>query len=241
MKKLLTLLLLFTGIICFAQETKTVTNGYITFNSGTTLHFKSLTITGETVKYMGDTAVAETAVALGGIRKIVDNAGAVVYGKEKTNAAQPQVPETVFVPKQESEKLVYKSYSKIYEGDKKLKNNELESRLNADTAIYDKYRSGSNQAIWGDILIGGGIGFAVGTGIGNVINSNNDKKGSPVGIIVGLAITAVGIPVKLGGTKKVKQAINDYNALPVKQVSFFERSALKILAGANGVGFALTF
>ncbi|MES2485722.1 MAG: hypothetical protein V4581_07205, partial [Bacteroidota bacterium] len=239
MKKLLTLLLVFTSLICFAQETKTITNGYITFNSGTTLHFKSLTITGETVKYMGDTAAAETEVALSGIKKIIDNAGAVIYGKEKTNVLQSQASETVFAPKPEAEKLMYKSYTKIYEGDKKLKADELESRLKVDTAIYERYKSGANQAVWGDILIGGGIGFAIGTGIGNVINSNNDKKGSSVGIIVGLAVTAVGIPVKLGGTKKVKQAVNDYNALPVKQVSFFDRSELKVIAGANGVGFAL--
>jgi hypothetical protein len=239
MKNLLTLLLLLFCFTCFSQEAKNVKNGYITFNSGTTLYFKDLTIQDGKVTYTGS-ADTQTEVALSGVKKIVDNAGVVIYTTEKQVATRQQPVET-YRPKQESEKLVYKSYVRINQGNKRLEKDKVASLLKVNSGIYDLYGKGRSEAMWGDILMGGGFGFAVGTGIGNLILSEDGKKGGPGGIIVGVAVAVVGIPIKLGGIKKVKEAVNRYNNLEVKEVSAFSKAELKVVAGAGTVGLEFRF
>ncbi|MFP9098758.1 hypothetical protein ACLI09_06875 [Flavobacterium sp. RHBU_24] len=106
--------------------------------------------------------------------------------------------------------------------------------------MYDKYTTGVNQARWGDGLIGGGIGFAVGWTFGRLLATGN-AYGTGPGIVVGLVATLIGIPLKSGGTKKVRQAVDDYNNTPVNQVSYFDNAEFKFTAGAGGVGLQVRF
>jgi hypothetical protein len=71
--------------------------------------------------------------------------------------------------------------------------------------------------------------------------ANNGKKSSSAFLIVGLATAVVGIPVRLGGIKNIKEAIEGYNFIPNKNISYFDKSELKVIANANGIGFQLEF
>ena len=143
--------------------------------------------------------------------------------------------------KEVNEKLEYKSASKIYMNGEKLSSEKLEGLLKSESNIYNQYKKGKNGASLGNILLGGGIGLFIGGGINNMMQADSDSQGSPALLIIGIATSAIGIPVKLGGVKNLKEAINNYNSLPKKSVSFLEESELKFIASTNGIGFQFRF
>lgn len=246
MKKISILLCLIFSLISFSQEKKVVKAGYITFNSNSILEFKNLTIENGNATYFNEVSQTETTYPLTSIKKIMDINGTIVYEsknkikvKNVTNE-QTSRKETV-VLKKKSEKLIYKSASKITLNDEILTDDQLATVLKVEPSIYNQYKKGKNGAMLGSILIGGGIGFFIGSGLSNVSLANNGKKGSSAFLIVGLATAVVGIPVRLGGIKNIKKAIEGYNSMPNKNVSYFDKSALKVIANANGIGFQLEF
>ncbi len=248
MKKAITLILFLLHFIAFAQQKKTVPSGYITFNSNATFEFKNLVMEGDNVTYFNDVTKSQANFSISAIKKIVDNTGATVYDSVKTNVkkgVQEDVvkkPAPVVIKKTEEEKLVYKSSSKILLNGNKLKSDELEALLKTNTNVYDKYKKGKSDATIGTILIAGGAGLFVGGGLSNVQTANSGKSGGgPAILIVGIVAAGIGIPVRIGGVKKIKSAVEQYNALPGRPVSFLERSELKLTANGNGLGVALKF
>ena len=90
--------------------------------------------------------------------------------------------------------------------------------------------------------MGGGLGLFVGGGLSNLSRANSGKGGgSPAILVVGLVTGIIGIPVKIGGVKNVKKAVEGYNALYAKRTAYFEKPEVRILAGTNGVGFSVQF
>lgn len=243
MKKTFIILFVLLSLFSFSQEKKFVKSGYITFNSNSILEFKNLTIENGAATYFNEVSQTETSYPLNSIKKIIDGSGVVVYEPQKmpmvTKVPNEMAKNTVVVSsKKEEEKLVYKSSTRIYSKGEKLSNQELEVLLKPSPEIYDKYKRGKSSASLGSILIGGGIGLFVG---GAFINLSSTNGGSPALLIVGLAATGVGIPVTLGGTKNIKKAVKEFNSLPVRPVSYFDKSELKVIANGNGVGFQLQF
>ncbi len=245
-KKLLFLLAFLLPLLSFSQEKKIVKLGYITFNSGSILEFKNLTIENEKAFYYNEVAKTEMSFSLHSIKKIVDGSGLLIYQDSKISAekkeredANTTLNSNFKVP---TAPLVYKSAYRIFKENKKLNPENLESLLQTNTSVYARYKKGRNEAKLGDILIGGGIGLFIGGGLSNLNRAkNNSGGGGPAVLIVGLATSVIGVPIKLGGVKKIKQSIEGYNGLTQNRTAFFENTALNVFANNNGVGFQINF
>jgi hypothetical protein len=252
MRNILIVLVFIFTLSSFAQETKTIKSGYITFISNALLEFKNLTINDEKVTFFNEVSKSEMSFALQSIKKIVDGSGALVYQTEKTsvviktetieaNALKDSIKKTA-ASYQNLETLVYKSAGNIQLKGEKMKDDALESLLKVNSNVYSLYQKGRKEANLGSILMGGGIGLFIGGGLSNLSNAESQNgKGSPVLLIVGLATAVVGIPVRIGGATKVKRAIASYNNLPGQRVSFLEKSELKFVANVNTIGFCFSF
>lgn len=244
--KLLLVLAFLLPFLSFSQEKKIVKSGYITFNSGSMLEFKNLTIDSEKAFYYNEVSEKEMSFSLQSVKNIVDGSGVIIYQTSK-GVAQKKDPNEIKAKEistieVQKEPLVYKSVNRIFQGDKKLSRENLELLLQANTNVYTKYKKGKNEALLGDILIGGGIGLFVGGGLSNLSAAKNNREGgSPAILIVGLATSIIGIPIKLGGVRKVKQSIEGYNVLSRNNTVFLERAELKAVVSNDGVGFRINF
>ena len=237
--------------LSFSQEKKVVKFGYITFNSNTTLEFKNLTIDTENASYFNEVSQTLMTFPLNSIKKIIDENGTAIYQTAKvvkldTNQQMTKISnDTVKKPTTISivpvEKLRYQSASKIYLNDQKLSSEEISALLKRNSNIVSLYEKGKKESKLGDILLGGGLGMFIGGGLANLSAADSGKSGSPLFLIVGLATSAVGLPVKLGGTKKIKTAINQYNQILDKKVTYFQKPELKLITNTNGLGFQLRF
>lgn len=248
MKKTVVLLFLFVNLFSFSQEKKVIKSGYITFNSNSILEFKNLTIQNGNATYFNEVSKTETTYSLASVKTIVDGFGAVIYESE----TKPIVNKVTIDPvtknntaiimnKSDEEKLVYQSASKIYMNNEKVGDEKLEPLLKTTPFIYEKYKKGKSGASLGSILIGGGIGLFIGGGLSNLSNANSGGGGGPALLIIGIATSIVGIPVRLAGVKTIKEAVNSYNSAPKKQVSFLKKSELEVIGNANGIGLHFGF
>lgn len=245
-KKLLFLLAFLLPLLSFSQDKKIVKLGYITFNSGSMLEFKNLTIENEKAFYYNEVTKTEMRFSLHSIKKIVDGSGLIIYPDSNIIAEKKEIKDANAAlnanVKVQTAPLVYKSANRIFKGNEKLDQENLESLLQINTSVYVRYKKGKNEAKLGDILIGGGIGLFIGGGLTNLYRAkNNIGGGGPEILIVGLAASVIGVPVKLGGVKKIKQSIEGYNSLPQNRTAFFENTTLNIVANNNGVGFQINF
>jgi|GEM_PF-2909249 len=242
------LLLLLMPFLSFSQEKKIVKSGYITFNSGSILEFKNLTIDDQKASYFNEVSKTEMSFPLQSVKSIIDGSGTRIYetarivaekkaALDKINEKDGAVSEQI-----KREKLIYKSVSSIYSNGAKLKTEDLELLLKSNTKVFNKYKKGKSAANLGNILMGGGLGLFIGGGISNLNSANNGGGGgSPAILIVGLATGVIGIPVKIGGVRKAREAIDDYNYLYAKQTSFLDKAEFKVLTGGNGAGVAISF
>jgi hypothetical protein len=242
---------LFT-ILSFAQQKQFVKLGYITFLSNSILDFKNLTIDTENVTYYNDVLKSNTSFALESIKKIVDGSGVIVYPTKNQNVVLNQ-NETTMMKKDsiniiQVEKLVYKSSSNIMFCGKKLSTQELENLFIQNQSVYNLYTKGKNQKSLGDIFMGGGIGLFLGGALVNLSKTQTEeeimrgesKKGSPALLIIGIATTIIGIPIKIGGVQKIKESVGNYNS-SIKKVASVLKPEFKFIAGGNGLGFQLKF
>ncbi|RZJ55395.1 MAG: hypothetical protein EOO45_29460 [Flavobacterium sp.] len=248
MRNIITALLLLTGLISFAQK-KNVSSGYITFNSGTTLEFKNLSIDDENVTYFSEAGQREMKFSKSAVKKIVDSSGAVVFESDSLKAAnKARIAEHSkgIMPmreKTDKEKLSYKSGGRVFLNGKKLDNKNAQL-LFEPAGLYDDYREGRNTAILGKILLGGGIGLFVGGGISNLAKANKNQQGTPAFLIAGIVAATVAIPIKISGRRKIKDVINQYNQLPKKvdnSTGLRDTRELKFVGNTSGIGFQLQF
>lgn len=244
--KLLFLLAFLLPLLSFSQDKKIVKSGYITFNSGSMLDFKNLSIENEKAFYYNEVTKTEMSFSLQSVKKIVDGSGLIIYEDSKIISEKKEGNDTnaTVVAKVEvqTEPLVYKSVNRIFQGNEKLSPENLELLLQTNRSVYAYYKKGKNEAKLGDVLIGGGIGLFIGGGLSNLHRANNNSGGGgPAILIVGLATSIIGVPIKLGGIKKVKQSIEGYNRLSQNRTAFFEDTELKFVANNKGVGFQINF
>ncbi len=241
MKQAITFIFLLLNFFAFSQDKKTITSGYITFNSGSTLFLKNIVIENENVSCFNEVSQKQINFSLQSVKKIVDSYGVVVYDISKSLESNNESVKYSYREKTVEERLVYKSSSKILMNGKKLDTDELEKLFLKNRTIYYRYKKGKSGATVGTIMMGGGLGLFIGGGLSNLANSNNGKGGSPAILIAGIVIGTVGIPVRIVGVSNLKKSVIDYNELSVREVSFFEKSELKVIAGVGGVGLQWQF
>ena len=98
------------------------------------------------------------------------------------------------------------------------------------------YKKGDTISTIGDILLGGGIGGALGYLSGSLISSGNAGHIAVYGVCA--LFVAAGIPLHIVGVKKINAAIDDYNSM-----HGFTQQSPELSFGAQqyGIGLALRF
>ena len=125
---------------------------------------------------------------------------------------------------------------------------EVRDILYTNPKALELYKEGREKKTWGNVLIFGGL-TAVATNV--VINATTDNVKYEYGqikrseqtfvpAIIGAAMIVVGIPVKIGHTKRVKKAIEMHNN-GLNQTTAKVATQLTFLASSNQVGFKLQF
>ncbi len=142
------------------------------------------------------------------------------------------------------QQLVYKSGSKIYNSEnKKLSPDEVRGILKVDKNSLGLYNSGRNKKTMGNILLIGGLGFMAADLLNGAMNTTaTDTHPYPSALtFIGAAAIVASIPVKIGYSKKVQQAVDDFNKLHSdKKTIGISNGKLEFVAKGNGLGLRLT-
>lgn len=123
--------------------------------------------------------------------------------------------------------------SAMFIGERRLSNHELKGLLMNYPLTYNKYTSGRGMKLLGAILsISGGV-FV---GAGFLVASGGDQVNMPILALGGVALIS-GIAFSNGGNKKIKKAIGSYNSLIDEE----PKVAFSFGIQSNGLGFRLNF
>jgi hypothetical protein len=149
----------------------------------------------------------------------------------------------------------FKSGGRVFENNERLNSIEVNKKFSAQPEIIKLYNNGRNRKTFGNILLWGGIGTAIGkflyeaatptkktetqTAFGPSVEFEYSKNTL---FYVGGAFVLIAIPIKIGFQKKIKKSIILMN----EEVKLQKQTAeinfeTNIIANANGVGFKLTF
>lgn len=236
---LLFLVLVFNRVC--AQENRPISKGIVVITTGQKIEFSNLRYEGDEVVFKNLATQTEFRYFKTAIKKIIDTSA---MSESEVAQLPEKEPRTIPEIKKSDEQLVYKSYSAILSKGEKLDKEAVMSLLQGTPNIYENYKEGYARANAGKVLMELGLGFMLGGALNNMMNvytaSGNTSSVGRVLMVSGLLVTIVSIPVKIEGTSKVKEAIQEYNNLP-KQVSFFNKTELKVTTGSYGIGFQLRF
>jgi len=143
----------------------------------------------------------------------------------------------------------YKSGGRIFENERKLHRDDIENYFGHRKDIMKEYNAGRTKKTVGDILLGGGIGFTVGYHLAQVKNNEvggkyygSDVQQSNVPYYIGAAAVIISIPVRIGYSKRIKNAVHLMNQELLNQKK--EQSyniEYNIIGNSNGVGIKMTF
>ena len=140
--------------------------------------------------------------------------------------------------------LVYKSGSRIYNSEnKKLSPDEVREILKIEKNSLELYNSGRNKKTIGNILLIGGLGLITADLINGAVNTTatNENPYPSALTIVGGAFIIASIPIKIGYSKKIKQAVDEYNRThPIEKTVGISNQKLEFVANGNGLGLRLT-
>ncbi len=139
--------------------------------------------------------------------------------------------------------------ARVYDstGDK-LKPEVVRELMKNNQKALASYNAGRDKLTWGNVLLFGGLGLATfnlvqavainKTEIDNQGNMSTKKTGPELAIIGGVMVLA-SIPIKIGHTKKIKTAVDDYN----QHLAYNEKgkSEISIVADNYGFGFKISF
>ncbi len=109
------------------------------------------------------------------------------------------------------EALTYKGNGNIFNSrDKKLTSDEVRSILNNNSKALSLYNSGKTKQTAGNILLYSGIATVVINHYSILQNAKNKGDINPsrnIPYIIGGGLILTAIPIKLGFSKKIKQAV----------------------------------
>ena len=114
---------------------------------------------------------------------------------------------------------------------------EVRDILYSNPKALERYNIGREKKTWGNVLLYGGLGV---TATSLIYNSTQDVNAQFGTTILGLAMVVVGIPVKIGHSKRVKKAIEMYNeSLDGKTAS--TPIKVTLIASQNQLGLKYAF
>ena len=146
-----------------------------------------------------------------------------------------------------SQQLIYRS-GNVYDSDSdKLQPDTVRDLMQKNRSALASYNSGRNKKTWGNVLLYGGLGLgtinlvmAVTTNKAEVDNQGNfhTTKTGPELAIIGGAMVLASIPIKIGYSKKIKTAVENYNQ---NVASNNWKANMSIVADNQGFGLRVSF
>ena len=134
-----------------------------------------------------------------------------------------------------SQELTTNSYGSVLNQDKTIiKPDEVKKLLANYPDQLNEYSLGHKKRKLGNVFIYSGVGLIF-TDL--IISLGKDKSFPKALSAVGFGAIAVGVPIKLGYSKKIKNAIDGYNSN--KKVGYNQK--LEIIGTNNGLGLKLSF
>lgn len=147
-----------------------------------------------------------------------------------------------------SQQLQYATGGSVKSENKKLNPTAVRELMKNNEAALTLYNAGRNKKTWGNVLFYGGFGLGVlnlYTAMTQDPYSNSSEgnytseRANPTLAIVGGVMILASIPIKMGYTRKVKAAINEYNKGIVSNDT--SKPEVTLLAGVQSFGIRIQF
>lgn len=142
--------------------------------------------------------------------------------------------------------LTCKSSGRVFNSNQqKLSSEEVKSLLVNNTKALHLYNLGKTKQTLGNILLYGGVSSVIVKHI-SMINKHSGTNSlnadtNNVMYFVGGAMVIIAIPIKLGFSKKIKQAISLINEDLKKPNTGLNIESTSFVSNANGFGISITF
>ena len=144
----------------------------------------------------------------------------------------------------------FKNGGKVLLNNNRIYPSEIRSKFSSNQEIVETYDAGRLKKTFGNVLLYSGLGIfttnllydlTTDTTIkSSTYGSQNNDKVSVVVYIIGGALALISIPIKIGYSNKIRQAVDLMNK-ESKSLKTTEIESANIIANTNGVGFAITF
>jgi len=125
---------------------------------------------------------------------------------------------------------------KFTQNGKNIKFSQLDNIMKSDAQAYALAKSAKSSYMLAQI-IGGVGGFMVGWPLGTAIGGGKPNW-TLAGIGAGLIV--VSIPISSSANKKMKKAVNKYNA-SLTETSYHFKPSFYIVSNTNGIGLSINF
>ncbi|MES2411251.1 MAG: hypothetical protein V4535_07375 [Bacteroidota bacterium] len=148
-----------------------------------------------------------------------------------------------------SQQLTYRSGGNVYDsGSDKLQPDTVRDLMAKNRSALASYNAGRNKKTWGNVLLYGGLGLAainlitaVTTNTAEIDNQGNvsTNKTGPEMAIIGGAMVLAAIPIKIGYSKKIKTAVENYNQNVTANDNW--KANMSVVADNQGIGLKISF
>ncbi|MHC0439466.1 hypothetical protein [Flavobacterium sp. 3-210] len=147
-------------------------------------------------------------------------------------------------------KLTYGSGGTVYNSEnQKVNTNLVRALMDENPEALKLYNSGRNKKTWGNVLFYGGVGL-VATNLliaantdpnssSGGYNPNPSEKSNMTAAIIGGALIVASIPIKIGYPKKIKAALEKYNAGLADNYKLEPKTTL--ITSTNQIGLRIEF
>ncbi|HEY0091096.1 MAG TPA: hypothetical protein VGB43_01300 [Flavobacterium sp.] len=250
MKHLVLILFALLPFYLFGQQ-KPIKHGFITLTTSQKIEFNNLRFVDDKVVFQNVATKSEFTYFLNTVKIIEDESKNIVYVNNASpklagENSQTQAETIVKTPVDESKKLKFVNTEKITMNGKKLRGKEIKSILEVDPQNFELYKSGSTNATIGNMSLGIGLGLIIWGGMTNLRSANTtsnnsfveEKKGSPVPIIIGLGLGVVSMPFKIAGRRNMRESISRHNR---NNVVYESKIRPGIIADNDGVGLSISW
>lgn len=142
--------------------------------------------------------------------------------------------------------LMYGQESYYYSGWGKIRNSrnevvssgELKSTYVNEYEIVKNYQDARTQRTIGSVLIGGGLGFALGYTASAFFG---DVYFQPAPVIAGVVLAGVGLTFRLTSKKKLEDTVDKMNDHQRKLKYQSSIDSSQIIVNSNGIGLSVSF
>ena len=103
----------------------------------------------------------------------------------------------------------------LYQGPMKIGRNRIESLTSRCPRAWETYKTGKQMEAFG-LMLGACGAVCTATALGDFIFNDVALGSSPL-IVAGLTMAGIGIPINIGGTRKVKSFVYIFNKDCIRQ------------------------